>query len=169
MGLSGNKEKLKSKKLSVKRRRTIKLREIYAKTTQEGLDQNPKTLLDKQVESIQKAVNNKEKVLCLSRGQKKRLKNKVNKFASKQFLHEKNKEVFDQIEAEKKEKQRQFELQKVNQRKLNEGFMETDSKKPVNTLKDGFESMGNLLNKMEKQQKSTTSQKKETKKEKQQK
>lgn len=112
MGLSGQKEKLKSKKLSVKRRRTMKLREIYAKSN--VLDKNPKTLVDKQVESIQKAVNNKEKVLCLSRGQKKRLKNKVSKFASKQFLHEKNKETFEKIEAEKKEKQRQYELQKLN-------------------------------------------------------
>ena len=100
MGLSGSKEKIKKKKLSVKRRRTIALREIYAKSN--VLDKNPKTLLDKQVESIQKVVNNKEKVLCLSRGQKKRLKSKVSKFASKQFLHEKNKEMSEEIDAEKK-------------------------------------------------------------------
>ena len=81
MGISANKEKIKSKKLSVKRRRTMKLREIYAKSN--VLDENPKTLLDKQVESIQKVVSNKEQTLSLSRGQKKRLKNKVNKFASK--------------------------------------------------------------------------------------
>ena len=85
MSLTGEKPQ-KKKKLSVKQRNFRKLLQERHVNTQRDL--NPKSLLDHQIESINKSMK-KEKLEAMSKGQKKRLSSKVHKFASKKSLVEK--------------------------------------------------------------------------------
>lgn len=96
MGADG--QKLKKKKLSTKQRRFKKL--LQERNQNMQLDQNPKTLLDKQMESISQGLKTDE-LKKLSRGQKKRLMNKVKQFSSKQALGDKFKKHNEQLKAER--------------------------------------------------------------------
>ena len=82
----------------------------------------------------------------ISRGQKKRLQNKVNRFASKRALEEKGKKVHDELAQQSREKQREAEKRKEAQRQLNEGFMDLDGGNRANGSSkqalDKFDPMG---------------------------
>lgn len=119
------------------------------------LEKNPKDLLKHQMESIETNFN-KESITQMSRGQKKRLEKKIGQFASKKMIEEKGKKLHDEIEQIKKTKQKEEEKVKKNQKKLNEGFMETDDGpisrgiKNTNTFQK-FDGMEQVLNQIGKQ------------------
>jgi hypothetical protein len=79
-----------------------------------ALDKSPKSLMERQAEVINKNVTTGQ-LQQMSRGQKKRLMNKVNNFASKQVLVNKIGKQEQTMKEEKVQKQREQEKARRNE------------------------------------------------------